>query len=185
MGASLPGSPSVFGLLQVNIEEARKILKRHSHGPQVLEALRFRLALQLADPKKDPMMNQVWDAYKVLPSMIKTPCSILDAGCMSGFLYHYLKKRINDFTYTGVDRWEEALQVGREYAPELDFRRGDLETDYFGQFDYVICSNIPWQAGNKQAAFENLLMQAKTLIFIHPLNVVEKFERATGNTPDA
>lgn len=170
----------------MNIEEARKILKRELRGPRAIEALRFRLQTHLDDPKKDPLSRQVWGGYKRFPSMLETPCTILDAGCMSGFMYHHLKKRLKDFTYTGIDRWEAALEVGREFAPEVDFRLGDLATDYFGEFDYVVCSNIPWTRELKQIAFENLLRQAKRkLIFIHPLNIIEQFERTSGNTPDA
>jgi SAM-dependent methyltransferase len=170
----------------VDIQSVRLFLKKNFDGEEVLEALRFRLRLHLQDPTQDPLSNQVWLGYQELPKIIKTPCSILDAGCMSGFLYHHLKKHITDYTYTGVDRWDAALQVAKEFAPEVEFVKGNLETDFFGYFDYVICSNIPWQVGDKNKAVENLLKQTrKELIFIHPGNVVERFERSTRNPPDA
>lgn len=170
----------------MNIGEVRKLLKRKFEGEDVLEALRFRLKLHLEDPTQDPLSHQVWLGYQELPKILQTPCSILDAGCMSGFLYHYLKKNIQDFQYVGVDRWPAALQVAKEFAPHVDFRLGNLETDYFGLFDYVVCSNIPWHAADKNKAFENLFKQSdRRLIFIHPGNWVEQFERTTGNPSDA
>jgi SAM-dependent methyltransferase len=170
----------------LDIQQVRKFLKKNFHGPEVLEALRFRLMVHLEDPTQDPLSNQVWLGYQELSKLIKPPCSILDAGCMSGFLYHHLKKSLTDFTYVGVDRWEEALEVAREFAPDVEFRPGNLETDFFGYYDYVVCSNIPWQACNKEKAVENLSRQArKMLIFIHPGNVVETFERTANNPPDA
>jgi SAM-dependent methyltransferase len=170
----------------MDIQSVRMFLKKNFHGPEVIEALRFRLKTHLEDPTQDPLSNQVWLGYQELPKIIKTPCSILDAGCMSGFLYHHLKKHLTDFTYTGIDKWEEALQVGREFAPGIEFKAGNLETDYFGQFDYVVCSNMPWQAVDRLKAQKNLGRQAeRALIFIHPGNVVEQFERTTADTPDA
>ena len=186
MEASLRASAVDVRELPLNIGYVRQLLKREFTGSKVLDALRFRLETHLSDPMQDPLSAQVWAAYLELPKKIKTPCTILDAGCMSGFLYHHLKRHLTDFTYVGVDRWEEALEVGREFAPEVEFIHGDIENGYFGQFDYVVCSNIPWQTGDRKKAFDNLYRQTRrALFFIHPGNVIETLERTTANTPDA
>jgi SAM-dependent methyltransferase len=170
----------------MDIQSVRMFLKKNFDGEEAKEALRFRLRTHLQDPRLDPLSNQVWGAYQQLPELIKTPCTILDAGCMSGFLYHHLKRHMKDFTYTGVDRWKEALEVGREFAPGVEFIQGDLETGDFGRFDYVICSNIPWHKGNCEKASDNLWRQTrKMMIFIHPGNRLDRFERTTADTPDA
>src|SRR3990167_3792381 len=129
-----------------DIRATRLFLKQNFDGPEVVKALRFRLETHLNDPTLDPLSNQVWAAYLKLPDLLKEPFSILDAGCMSGFLYHHLKKYFKDFTYTGIDRWPEALQVGRGYAPEARFIEGDfLKHELGGLYDYVVCSNIPFR----------------------------------------
>ena len=143
----------------MDIQEVRAFLKKNFDGPEVIEALRFRLQTHLEDPTLDPLSNQVWPAYLELPRHIEEPFTILDAGCMSGFLYHHLKKYFKDFTYTGVDRWKEALEVGREFAPEATFIQSDfLKDDIPGQFDYVVCSNIPFK-GNELALAMAMLLQ--------------------------
>ena len=151
--------------------------------------MRFRLETHLQDPTLDPLSNQVWAGYLKLPQLLKEPFSILDAGCMSGFLYHHLKRYFSDFTYTGIDRWPEALEVGREFAPEVKFILGDFMThDNLGLHDYVVCSNIPFKAGEAQRAIEGLMPCAvRKLIMIYPGSKVQIFDwnsRSTFHTLD-
>ena len=170
----------------MEIESVRQFLKRNFDGPEVVEALRFRLETHLDDPTRDPLSAQVWNAYLELPKHLNPPFTLLDAGCMSGFLYHHLK-RYFDFTYTGVDRWPEALQVGREFAPHITFIEGDFIEGKFGEFDYVVCSNIPWK-GNEQynRAIQNLLSQARRGLFmINPNAEILLFERTPGSLGNA
>lgn len=168
-----------------DIQTVRFFLKKNFVGPEVKEALRFRLKFHLETPTLDPLVNQVWSAYNQLYEIIKTPCTVLDAGCMSGFLYHHLKKKL-DIDYTGVDVWKEALEVGKEFAPDLKLIQGDLTNGQFGQFDYVVLSNIPWKdKTHLQTALENLAPQAKRqLIVIHPNSRIQLIERITRDSSD-
>jgi SAM-dependent methyltransferase len=171
----------------MNIEEVRQLLKRKFEGPDVLEALRFRLEVHLEDPTRDPLSAQVWAAYLELPSLLKEPFTLLDAGCMSGFLYHHLKRYFNDFTYVGMDRWPQALQIGKEYAPGVKFIEADFTQDSIGEFDYIVLSNIPWKSKEHyQTAIDNLLPQVKrSLIVMPPNSSMVIFERTPGSTGGA
>jgi SAM-dependent methyltransferase len=154
-----------------DISATRLFLKKNFDGPEVVKALRFRLETHLEDPTQDPLSNQVWAAYLRLPRHMEEPFSFLDCGCMSGFMYHHLKKYFKDFSYTGVDRWPEALQVGREYAPEVEFIQADFETDQIERkFDYVLMSNIPFKSQRQidLAVFKMVQNAKKTLFVILP-----------------
>lgn len=156
------------------IERIRQFLKRNFEGEEVKEALRKRIRIHLEDPTKDPLSAQVWTAYQKLPEILEEPFSILDAGCMSGFLYHHLKRHKKDFEYTGIDRWEEALEVAREYAPGVKFLKADLLTFNEGMYDYVWCSNIPWKANEWELAAKNLARLARrAVIFAYPNQPME------------
>lgn len=164
----------------MEIEEVRQFLKKNFDGPEVVKALTFRLETHLKDPTLDPLSNQVWGAYQQLSNVLREPFSLLDAGCMSGFLYHHLKKSFNDFTYTGMDRWAEALEVGKTFAPEVSFVKRDFMNDSLDdiqQHDYVVCSNIPFINGDEAKALENLAPLARrSLIMIHPGSRMQIFE---------
>ena len=117
----------------------------------------------------DPLSRQVWDAYLKLPKLLEEPFSILDAGCLCGFLNHHLKKHKKDYTYTGIDKWAEAIEVGLEFAPLADLRVADFLTFGGEQFDYVWCCNIKWDADSLQQAKKNLIPLARrACIFVHP-----------------
>lgn len=73
---------------------------------------------------------------------------VLDIGTGSGCIPIVLGKRRPDFTLTGVDVSEDALEIARENASNLDvsvnFNRCDILNDWpLGQFD-VIVSNPPY-----------------------------------------
>lgn len=141
-------------------------LKRNYSGESVVRALRRRLEIHLSDPKQDNLSRRVWKAYNKLPELVEEPFSILDAGCMSGFLYHTLKRRGLNFSYVGLDRWPEAIRVAREMAPEATFVEGDL-MGAAGEYDYVWCSNLPWRGDDDAAAVRHLSgLARKALIFV-------------------
>lgn len=153
----------------VEIERVRQLLKRKFDGEEVKEALRQRFRFHLEDPLQDPLSRQVWGAYQKLIPIVGESFSILDCGCMSGFLYQHLKKHVKDFRYTGIDRWREAIEVGKEFEPQLDLRVADFMTFNEGKYDFVWCSNIPWRGNEFEIAKRNLLPLAKRLlIFAHP-----------------
>lgn len=161
-----------------DIRATRAFLKQNFDGPEVVKALRFRLETHLQDPTVDPLSAQVWPAYLELPSLLVEPFTLLDAGCMSGFLYHHLKRYFKDFSYTGVDRWPEALEVAREFAPEATFVQGDFMHDQLGGiYDYVVCSNIPFRNGEIEKTVANLIDNTRRkLIFIYPNSRIQVLE---------
>lgn len=150
------------------IEKIRQFLKKN-FGPEAKPYLRRRLQIHLEDPAQDPLSAQVWDSYNQVLPLLKEPFSILDCGCMSGFFYHHLKKHKKDFQYTGIDRWREAIEVGKEFAPEADLRVADFLTFHGGVFDYIWVSNIPWSGNQFELARMNLTPLARrALIVAHP-----------------
>lgn len=153
-----------------DIESIRAFLKKNFDGPLVVEALKARLRSHLEDPMVDPLSRQVWPGYLKLPEILKEPFSLLDAGCMSGFLYHHLKKYFKDFTYVGVDKWPEALEVGREFAPGVRFYEGDfLKEGPDEDYDYIVLSNIAFSTIQANQAISNLAPRARrSLIVINP-----------------
>lgn len=113
-------------------------LKTVPTGEPAREALRRRLDLQLVDLTLDPMTAQIMEVLKETTFEGR----ILDVGCYSGWLYHYLGKPAG---YTGIDRWLEAIEVAKEYAPEADFRHISLE-ELTGQWDMVWCGQVIFEA---------------------------------------
>lgn len=170
---------SVLPEYLTDIQATRLFLKRNFDGPEVVKALQFRLKTHLDNPESDPLSNQVWMAYNALPEFMEEPFTILDAGCMSGFLYHFLKRHFREFTYTGIDRWPEALQVARENAPEARFFEADfMRIEPRQDYDYIVCSNIPFKPGEEEITIGNLKPHAtRTLFMIYPGNKIVIHER--------
>jgi len=172
----------------MNIQEVRMFLKQNFDGPEVVKALKFRLETHLSDPTLDPLVAQVWPAYNQLPQLLRAPFTLLDAGCMSGFLYHFLQQHFTDFKYTGYDRWPEALEVGREFAPGVEFVQKDFLLDPIeGSWDYVVCSNIPFKGLEEYQAIEQLRPHARIgLLMIYPNSRISIFgpSPASHATPE-
>jgi len=96
-------------------------------------------------PEIDPLSRQVLGAYEKISELVELPFSMLDIGCMCGFLKHYLDQRMEySFRYYGVDRWPEAIQVAEEFHPYVHFNV-DVLGNTGGEFDYVCVNNIQFQ----------------------------------------
>jgi hypothetical protein len=114
--------------------------------------------------------------YEKFREMVREPFTMLDAGCMCGYLNHFLRQKLSNFSYLGIDRWKEALQVAREFQPgieveEIDLLEGDIpKFSYTAQgraqrgYDYVWCSNIAWN-GNEEAIVKRLLPLTRRACF--------------------
>jgi SAM-dependent methyltransferase len=111
-------------------------LKQVPAGEKAKEALRTRTECELGHYQNDPMV------HRAVPLILeyKPTGKILDVGCYTGWLYHYLRKPEG---YVGVDIWKEAIEVAKEFAPQADFRHCNL-MDMEGEFDTVWCIQIPW-----------------------------------------
>lgn len=163
-------------VLQIDVDLLVKYLKTHSQGQEVVEALRHRAAIHFLNPKLDPLSSRMLQAYKWFADYIAPQTSVLDAGCMSGFLNHYMRQTRLDFTYVGLDSWEEALTVAREFQPGIDVRKCDILKDELPEFslwpngrqvkgfDYVWCSNIVFD--EPQTVVDKLLPVARRALVI-------------------
>jgi SAM-dependent methyltransferase len=113
-----------------------QLLKNVPAGEEARRALRKRMSCGLDHYSYDPMVARVVP----LIDEYKPTGKILDVGCYTGWLYHYLGKPEG---YVGIDLWKEAIDVAKEFAPEADFRHLNL-MDMEGEFDTVWCIQIPW-----------------------------------------
>lgn len=71
--------------------------------------------------------------------------SILDVGCGVGDFFDFLKPRVPDISYTGIDILPEMIQEARRRYPEGTFLSGDMiSTRMFDDctFDLVFSSGI-------------------------------------------
>lgn len=161
---------------KIDINGLVQYLKKNHEGPTVVEMLRLRAAIHFLKPELDPLSERMLEAYSVFRDMIEEPCSILDAGCMSGYLNHFLRQKKRNFTYVGIDSWDEALTVAREFQPGIDVRKCDILKDELPEFcewpngrhargfDYVWCSNIVFDEPEK--VVEKLLPLARRALVI-------------------
>lgn len=66
--------------------------------------------------------------------------SILDMGCGFGDLYGFLKERVKDFEYTGIDIHPEMIQSAKKKYPEAEFLELNFK-DYEGpKYDIIFAS---------------------------------------------
>ena len=100
-----------------------------------------------AEPHNLPLFEAVLDAAGVTAGT-----SVLDVGCGTGLTLVLAARR--GARVTGLDISAELLAVARERLPEVDLRRGDLETLPFGndRFDAVVGINSFQFAGDPRAA---------------------------------
>jgi SAM-dependent methyltransferase len=165
-----------MGKLEIDVRALELFLKKVQHGPEALKALRYRTGVHWLNPSLDRLSSRMLVAYDKLCTLVQPPFSILDAGCMAGFLRHFMQLRVKDFAYVGLDSWDEALEVAREFQPDIDVRKCDLLNDEIPEFsagvnghvrpgwDYVWCSNINW-GKNADSIVEKLVPLARRSCF--------------------
>ena len=161
--------------LSIDVDELVQFLKKNQKGPEVVQALRLRAAIHFLDPSLDPLSSRMLKAYGRLCEIVCEPFTILDAGCMSGYLNHFMKQRLSNFSYTGIDPWEEALKVAREFQPGIDVRPIDINGEIpkmsalpngrvQAGWDYVWLSNIVFD--DPKAVYDKLLPFARRALII-------------------
>ena len=183
-----------MGILKIDVRQLELFLKKVQHGPEALKALRYRTAIHYLNPSLDRLSERMLPAYEKLCELVREPFSILDAGCMAGYLRHFMYQRVKNFTYTGLDMWDEALEVAREFQHDIDVRKCNVLTDDIPDavnlqgrvqrgFDYVWCSNINW-GRNDRAIVEKLVPIARrACFFAQPPGTgdIEKYAKELGN----
>ena len=117
--------------------ELIRFLKTLPSGQEAVEAIRKRTILQLENPNNDPMVERIFGRINEVKGQV------LDIGCYSGWLYHYLGKPKG---YIGIDIWPEMIQVAKEFFPEGDFRCMHA-MDWKDPVEFVWCSQLSF--GNR------------------------------------
>lgn len=146
--------------LRSELLEIRRALKA-AHGETLEKLLRRRMEIQLKHPELDPMIETWLPIVDKHRALFKG--RILDAGCFTGYLYHYLGKPEG---YVGIDTCDEMIKVAREFSP-AEFRVQNL-LDVKDRFDVVWCSQLAFPKLKMTAdfAFERLKAICDTLIFV-------------------
>lgn len=135
-------------------------LKKIPNGKKGRKLLRMRMLQQLEDPEGDPLTKRLLPPIEFCRAGLKG--RILDVGCYTGFLYHYLGKPEG---YTGIDIWPEAIEIAKEFAPEADFRLEDgFKVE--GYWDVLWCSQIVWGQRRVVEAIEKMKHLASRYYFI-------------------
>lgn len=160
-----------MGTLEIDVAQLERFLKQVQHGPEALKALRYRTGVHWLNPNLDRLSSRMLVAYDKLCEIVKPPFSILDVGCMCGFLWHHMKRKLgNSFRYTGIDSWEEALQVAEEFQPGIETYKLNIMEDELpkleGGWDYVWCSNINFK--NPEDIIKRLVPIGKTILIAQP-----------------
>ncbi len=129
--------------ITIDVALVEQYLKKYSEGPDVEVALKCRTLSHWLDPNLDKMTRRMIPAYTKLCELVEYPFNILDAGCMCGFLKHFMEQRIRkSFRYIGVDMWQEALNVAKDMCPTIEVYKMNILEDRLMDVDYIWCSNI-------------------------------------------
>ena len=73
-----------------------------------------------------------------------TSSCVLDVGCGEGYVLEYLRERLPQVRFCGVDLDSEALKLAKARNTDVPFHRGDVFNLPFvsGSFDLVICLEV-------------------------------------------
>ena len=138
--------------ISIDVRGIELFLKQNQHGPEVLEALRYRTMVHWLRPELDRLSARMLPVYTEIAGHLEWPFSILDVGCMTGWLKHFLSQRFEKpFNYVGIDNWDEALMVAKEFDPYINVHKADILEDeipgplgpgFTSDYKYAWCSNI-------------------------------------------
>ena len=141
---------------QIDVRAIELFLKKHQEGEDVKEALRWRTMIHWLKPEADRLSGRMLPVYKELIGHLEWPFSILDVGCMAGWLKHFIAPHFEKpFNYVGIDQWQEALDVAKEFDPYIEVYKKDILTDeilgplgadFDARYKYTWCSNIQFGA---------------------------------------
>jgi len=105
----------------------RKSLEKHGYGPK---ALQWR-SQEAANLRYENLVENIDFEGK----------SVLDVGCGFGDISEYIKKRAENFEYTGIDIVPEFIEEARRRHPCQRFIVGDWVRKISRQ-DIILCSGV-------------------------------------------
>lgn len=160
------------------VRDLEKFLKHNQHGPDALNALRLRVASHWLDPTVDRLSSRMLRAYDKFCEIVSAENGrrgfhVLDAGCMCGYLKHHMELKLGRvFRYVGVDMWEEALTVAKEWQPDIEVHLKDILKDelprpeWSERWDYVWLSNINF--ADPETVIQRLAPTGRQLFIAQP-----------------
>jgi SAM-dependent methyltransferase len=129
------------------VEHYQQLLLAHGDGPEALDygslesqLMRFEQLATIGD---------------------LTGARILDLGCGLGHFYEFLRERVGDIQYTGIDIVPEMIDAAKRRYPAATFEWRDVLTDPLGEdYDYVLISGVFNKAIPDVSAFLKSLTRA-------------------------
>lgn len=99
---------------------------------------------------EENILQKIWHTRKLhavlelIKKSGKTPKSILDVGCASGWFLSKIAERYPDADCTGIDVYKEAIDYGKKEYKNLRLRYHDGHKIPFrdGSFDLIICTEV-------------------------------------------
>ena len=99
------------------------LLKKKPTGEEAIGWLKMRLQVQITDPLEDKLSRElIKPLHKIIPTLSGT---FLDVGCLTGWVYHYVKDVVD---YHGIDIYKEAIAAAQAEFPPERFSVEDLRS---------------------------------------------------------
>lgn len=133
-------------------------------------------------------INEGWakepkESFKSLAGLIKQlslpeNAKLLDVGCATGELIHYLSTQFSSFSFTGMDIFDDLIHVASQLQADKTFIRGsilDKNDELTNAFDIITAIGVMsiFDETNIGVFWKNLLDRVKAggkIIILSPLN---------------
>ncbi|WP_241651759.1 class I SAM-dependent methyltransferase [Legionella pneumophila] len=94
---------------------------------------------------KEPKEMFKFLAQKIKELPLKPGSKLLDIGCATGELIHFLSKHFPQLQYTGIDVFDDLIEVCKVLQPNVNFINAsalDLPFEFENQFDIITVVSV-------------------------------------------
>lgn len=82
---------------------------------------------------------------------------VVDVGCGTGHLLHFMKEEFGFEDITGLEYSPEAINVGKKLFPSFQFHEFDIYKGWNEKFDVILCTEVLEHLLYPVAALNNIL----------------------------